>query len=344
MIKKTIIFMALIFFVGCSSMIGKNKLSKGIESYKIYGPSEKSILDLGQGLDYFQDSPTGIETFKAQHIQLVILKENILAKKIYNSNDLKNLRLYLLSSNFVNHLAPKIPNLNIDTRTLASDRRLITEIFEKNILNDKTEHLSRANKISKIRYYKKVLNVINSSSISNKVRNLEQDVTINIYVTTSSRNFYNYRNYRNSINLEYFIINSTEKRIGSNLGNYIFLRGYSRGLFTLPKNSYLINIDISDIDIRKIDLKEEKAFGDENKTIVTQKNSLSVKGGYEFLSFNGYKNIQYRPFNYNRNYEVKTIFDKNSIQYGNENQIIENILKDIFNDVVYKLNFIGYSL
>ncbi|MGL4687751.1 MAG: hypothetical protein ACRCVS_03585, partial [Fusobacteriaceae bacterium] len=306
MMKKTIFILTLIFFVGCSSIIGKNKLSKGVESYNMYGPSENSVLNLGQGLDYFQDSPLGIETFKTQHAQLAILKENILAKTTYSYKDLDDLRLYLLSSNFATHLASKVPTLNINTGTLVSDRHLITKIFEESILKEKTNNLLRAQKISRINYYKKILNVVKSSAISNKIRVLEQEVTVNIYIRTTSRSFYNYRNYRNSFNFEDYIYRATERRIDSSLGDYVFLRGYVIGSLPNTNNAYLIDLRVNSIDVKKISSREDNFSSDENKTVLIQNKSLFIEGGYNFYSLKGDKKGFYKSFSYDKKYEIKT--------------------------------------
>ncbi|MGL5123639.1 MAG: hypothetical protein ACRC6K_05715 [Fusobacteriaceae bacterium] len=343
MIKKTLIFIILIFFIGCSSLIGKNKITQGIESYNTGGPSEKSILDLGQGLGYYQNSPLGIQTFRTQHAQLVIFKENILAKTNYTYKDLENLRLYLLSSNFANNLASKVPELKIDTKSLPYDRELITKIFEDIILKEKTNLLSRTNKISKINYYKKILNVIKSPEILNKIKFLEQEVTINLYIRSSSGGIFSYRNYRNYFTFKNYISDATDKRINSSLGNYVFLRGYVSGTLPNVKNSYFIDIHINSFEIKRISSKKEKSSNDENKIILIEKKSLSLEGNYNLYSSKNGKNIFYKPFSYDRNYEIKTSFNNNFIDYRDEEKTIDDILTNIFNDIIYSLNFSNYS-
>ena len=182
----------LSFLLGCSAImtsIGNNKISNAINIYNSQGTTTDGTLELISGLDYSSESQVGISQYQKQYFEITNTKNNILKNKYFTKQDINALNLYLLTIEEFKKIHTKFPTIKIDYNDFNNSKVKITKIFEDFVLKDEKLYISRNQKIQNINFYKKMNKYINSYIINSTISNLENDVTINLYVGSSFRGF-----------------------------------------------------------------------------------------------------------------------------------------------------------
>lgn len=164
---------------------------------------------------------------------------------------------------------------------------------------------------------------INSYIINSTISNLENDVTINLYVGSSFRGF---------SQLDYLLTNSlmyaSDMNINRNLGNYIIFRGFNSFLKPNFKN-YFIDFNFSNVYTRTLETKEE--IKEKEKLFIVRK-KITISGYYKIYSQNSAPHTKY--FEFSENYTLKMREYNNSTFYDDERDILKNILEDKFSNII----------
>lgn len=325
-LKYFIISFALLFFLGCSAImtsIGNNKINNSIDIYNSRGITTDGTLELISGLDYAPDSQIGISQYKKQYLDITTTKNNILKNKYFSQRDINALNLYILTIEEFKKISPKIPEIKIDYNDFNKSKIKIKQIFEEFVLKDEKLYISRNQKIQNINYYKKINKYINSYVINSIILNLENDVTINLYIGSSFQSF---------SKLDYLVTNSlahaSDMNINRNLGNYIFFKGFTSFKADKSKN-YYIDFNFSNIYIRTLETKEE--VKENNKLFIARK-KITISGYYKIYSQNSTSYNKY--FEFNENYSIKMKENNGTTLFDDEYDIVKNILENKFSNII----------
>ena len=325
-LKYFIISFALLFFLGCSAImtsIGNNKINNSINIYNSRGTTTDGTLELISGLDYAPDSQIGISQYKKQYLDITTTKNNILKNKYFSQRDINALNLYILTIEEFKKISPKIPEIKIDYNDFNKSKIKIKQIFEEFVLKDEKLYISRNQKIQNINYYKKINKYINSYVINSIILNLENDVTINLYIGSSFQSF---------SKLDYLVTNSlahaSDMNINRNLGNYIFFKGFTSFKADKSKN-YYIDFNFSNIYIRTLETKEE--VKENNKLFIARK-KITISGYYKIYSQNSTSYNKY--FEFNENYSIKMKENNGTTLFDDEYDIVKNILENKFSNII----------
>lgn len=325
-LKYFIISFALLFFLGCSAImtsIGNNKINNSIDIYNSRGITTDGTLELISGLDYAPDSQIGISQYKKQYSDITTTKNNILKNKYFSQRDINALNLYILTIEEFKKISPKIPEIKIDYNDFNKSKIKIKQIFEEFVLKDEKLYISRNQKIQNINYYKKINKYINSYVINSIILNLENDVTINLYIGSSFQSF---------SKLDYLVRNSlahaADININRNLGNYIFFKGFTSFKADKSKN-YYIDFNFSNIYIRTLETKEE--VKENNKLFIARK-KITISGYYKIYSQNSTSYNKY--FEFNENYSIKMKENNGTTLFDDEYDIVKNILENKFSNII----------
>lgn len=326
-LKKGIFYFLLVFITGCSALmtsIGNSKVDDAINIYSTRGLTSDGTLQLISGLEYYPESQIGINQYRKQYLEITQLKNTIIKKKNFNQQDLNALNLYLLTIEEFRKIQPKIPTIAIDYNDFNRSKFEIIKIFENFISKDEKLNISRNQKIDNINFYKKLNKYINSYLINNIILNLQNDVTINLYITSSFRGF---------SGLDSLVTNSLMQASDMNpnrdLGNYIIFKGYND--FISPNfNNYFIDFNFSNVYIRVIETKEETK---DNHKIFIVKKRITVSGYYKVYSQNTIPAIKY--FEFSENYTLKTETNNSTTFYDDERDIVKTILKNKFSNIIH---------
>lgn len=325
-IKYIGISFILSFLLGCSAImtsIGNNKISNAINIYNSRGTTTDGTLELISGLEYSSESQIGISQYQKQYFEITNIKNNILKNKYFTKQDINALNLYLLTIEEFKKIQPKFPTIKIDYNDFNNSKVKITKIFEDFVLKDEKLYISRNQKIQNINFYKKINKYINSYIINSTISNLENDVTINLYVGSSFRGF---------SQLDYLLTNSlmhaSDMNINRNLGNYIIFRGFNS--FSKPNlKNYFIDFNFSNVYTRTLETKEE--IKEKEKLFIVRK-KITVSGYYKIYNQNSAPHTKY--FEFNENYTLKMREYNNSTFYDDERDILKNILEDKFSNII----------
>lgn len=324
--KYFIVGFALLFFLGCSAIItsiGNNKINNAINIYNSRGTTTDGTLELISGLDYAPDSQIGISQYQKQYLEITNIKNNILKNKVFSHQDINALNLYLLTVEEFKKINPKISNVKIDYNDFNNSKIKIIKIFEDFVLKDEKLYISRNQKIQNINYYKKMNKYINSYVINSIISNLENDVTINLYIGSTFKSF---------SKLDYLVTNSlihaSDMNINRNLGNYIIFRGFNSFKNSNLKN-YYIDFNFSNIYIRTLETKEE--VKENNKLFIVRK-KITISGYYKIYSSNSISHNKY--FEFNETYSVKIKENNGTTLFDDEYDIVKNILEDKFSNII----------
>ncbi|MCQ8211326.1 hypothetical protein NON08_01915 [Cetobacterium somerae] len=325
-LKYFIISFALLFFLGCSAImtsIGNNKINNSINIYNSRGITTDGTLELISGLDYAPDSQIGISQYKKQYSDITTTKNNILKNKYFSQRDINALNLYILTIEEFKKISPKIPEIKIDYNDFNKSKIKIKQIFEEFVLKDEKLYISRNQKIQNINYYKKINKYINSYVINSIILNLENDVTINLYIGSSFQSF---------SKLDYLVTNSlahaADINRNRNLGNYIFFKGFTSFKADKSKN-YYIDFNFSNIYIRTLETKEE--VKENNKLFIARK-KITISGYYKIYSQNSTSYNKY--FEFNENYSIKMKENNGTTLFDDEYDIVKNILENKFSNII----------
>lgn len=324
--KYFIVGFALLFFLGCSAImtsIGNNKINNAINIYNSRGTTTDGTLELISGLDYAPDSQIGISQYQKQYLEIKNIKNNILKNKVFSHQDINALNLYLLTVEEFKKINPKISNVKIDYNDFNNSKIKIIKIFEDFVLKDEKLYISRNQKIQNINYYKKMNKYISSYVINSIISNLENDVTINLYIGSTFKSF---------SKLDYLVTNSlihaSDMNINRNLGNYIIFRGFNSFKNSNLKN-YYIDFNFSNIYIRTLETKEE--VKENNKLFIVRK-KITISGYYKIYSSNSISHNKY--FEFNETYSVKIKENNETTLFDDEYDIVKNILEDKFSNII----------
>ncbi|MGL5797621.1 MAG: hypothetical protein ACRCYT_05370 [Cetobacterium sp.] len=316
----------IFIFTSCSAIlttIGNNKINNSINSYYSNGITPNGTLNLIAGLDLSPDSLIGINHYKKQYSEISELKNLILKKKVFLLQDINDLNLYLLTVEEFKKISLKLPTVKIDYNDYNFSKIIIKKIFEDFIYKNETKYFNRSQSIQNILYYKSLNNYINSSILQSIILNLENKVTINLYVSSSFRGF---------SKLEYLVTNSFLKvadyNFNRNLGDYIIFKGYSDFISPNSNNSF-IDFNFSNIYTRTIETNIEK--NGEN-TIFIAKKRITLTGFYNIYSPNN--SVTKKYFEFSENYTLKVKKYDESIFYDDERDILKDILEDKFNNII----------
>ncbi|MBC2850469.1 hypothetical protein H5J22_03290 [Cetobacterium sp. 8H] len=321
-----IFFISIFIFSGCSAImtsIGDSKINNSIKTYRNKGLTSAGMSELISGLDYSPNSVVGINEFKIQYNEISAIKNKILTKKNHTENDIDNLNLYLLTVEEFRKINPKIPTIKVDYNDFNNSKIKINQIFEKYVERDERFGLDRYRKLQKINYYNSLLNYINNYTISSIVKDLENQVTINLYIGSSFRGFSQLDTLMTNA-----LISAADQNINRNLGNYIFFRGYSY-ISKISSNNFFINIDFTDIDIVTLETSVDENNG--NKTFFKRK-KVFVSGVYKIYNNTPFPSI--KPFSFKDTYTIKTKKNDNSVYYDDERAILREILENNFSDMI----------
>ncbi|MGL5088952.1 MAG: hypothetical protein ACRC6Z_05800 [Cetobacterium sp.] len=325
-IKSTLFIFIIFIFTGCSaimSSIGNNKIQNSIKTYSINGLTAAGTLNLIAGLNLSPDSLIGISQYQKQYFEISEKKNNLIKQTYFSKNDLEYLNLYLLTIEEFKSIHSKFSTININYNDFNSSKIKITKIFEDFILKDEKIYINRIQKIQKINYYKTLKKYTNSYLINGSISNLERDVTINIYISSSFKGFSKLH-----FILENSLLYAADNNINRNLGNYVIFKGFSDFISSNSQN-YFIDFNFSDIYIRTLETIEETK--EENKIFVTKKR-VTVSGVYRIYSSNKKYNTKY--FDFSENYILKVRKYDDSIFYDDERDIIKNILQEKFSNII----------
>ncbi|WP_438585597.1 hypothetical protein [Cetobacterium sp.] len=330
-IKITLISIVLFFLTSCSAImtsIGNNKIDNSIKIYYSKGLTSEGTLDLISGLDYSPESAIGITQYQKQYIEITETKNRLLQNKYFSKADINTLNLYLLTVEEFRKIHAKFPTININYSDFNSSKLKITKIFEDFILKDEKIYIPRIQKIQNINYYKSLSKYVNSYIINSAISNLERDVTINLYISSSFRGF---------SRLDYLVTNSlvyaSDMNSDRNLGNYIIFKGFSNSISPNSKD-YFIDFNFSNVYIRTLDTREE--IKDKNKIFIANKR-VTISGFYKIYSPNRKTTTKY--FDFSENYTIRVRSYDHSTFYDDERDIIKEILEDKFSNIIrYDLN------
>ncbi|MGL5000300.1 MAG: hypothetical protein ACRC6J_01090 [Cetobacterium sp.] len=330
-IKITLLSIILFFLTSCSAIIesiGNSKIDNSIKIYYSRGLTSEGTLDLIFGLDYYPESGVGIAQYEKQYAEITSQKNRILQNRYFSTQDINSLNLYLLTVEEFKKIHSKFPTIKIDYNDFNSSKLKITKIFEDFILKDENIYITRIQKIQNINYYKILRKYVNSYIINSSIDNLERDVTINLYISSSFRGF---------SKLDYLVTNSlvyaSDMNSNRNLGNYIIFKGFSNSIVPSSKD-YFIDFNFSNVYIRTLDTREE--VKDKNKIFIANKR-VTISGFYKVYSPNRKTTTKY--FDFSENYTIRVRSYDHSTFYDDERDIIKDILEDKFSDIIrYDLN------
>ncbi|MGL4308305.1 hypothetical protein [Cetobacterium sp. SF1] len=329
--KKKLWILPLFFlFFGCSAImhrIGESDIEDGIAIYQKRGLTTDGFRELTSGLEYAPDSLRGIENLNIQYKQLLDQTNRLLKQKTYTVADLNALKLYLYGSDRYIALEKKIPQLSLDNNILYNNKIKIGKVFENYVLNQNYQGLSRRSKIDKIFYFKSLITYIPNNKIRQVITQLEQEVSINLYLTSNGRNGYS------PIDIQNILVGVADRYKNRDLGNYIYFKGYNYYNQYYGNNSYLVDVSFYRFETPLLELSERKEqIG--NKIIISQKKKLILTGEYKVINPRTYKVIDVRPINIEQNYTVEMTKTDNTITFSNENDILRKILEDKFSDIL----------
>lgn len=316
----------LTLFLGCSAIrtsIGNNKISNSISTYNSRGTTTDGTLELIAGLEYVPESQAGIAQYQKQYFEITNIKNNILKNKYFTKHDIDTLNLYLLTVEEFRKIHSKFPTVKIDYNDFNSSKIKITKIFEDFVLKDEKLYINRNQKIQNLNFYIKINKYINSYVINSIILGLENDVTVNLYISSSFRGF---------SKLDYLVTNSliyaSDMNTNRNLGNYIIFRGFNSFVNHNPKN-YFIDFNFSHIYTRVLE-KEIERRGNEKIFVVRKK--VTVSGYYKVHTQSSVPYTKY--FEFNENYTLRMREYNNSTFYDDERDILKNILENRFSSII----------
>lgn len=326
-IKYIGISFILIIFLGCSAIktsIGNNRISDAINIYNSRGTTTDGTLKLISGLDYSPESQVGIFQYQKQYFEITNIKNNILKNRYFSKQDLDTLNLYLLTVEEFKKIHTKFPTIHIDFNDFNTSKVKITKIFEEFVLNDEKLYVTRNQKIQKINFYKKINTYVNSYIINSIILNLENDVTVNLYIGSSFKAF-------SPLNhlLTNSLVRASNKNINRYLGDYIIFKGFNS--FSKPNfKNYFVDFDFISIYIRTLETKKEIK---EKEEIFIVRKKISVSGYYKIYNQSPVPPTKF--FEFSETYTLKTKKYNNSISYDDEKDILQNILEDRFTKFIH---------
>ena len=324
--KYFIFSFALLLLFGCSAImtsIGNNKINNAINIYNSRGITSDGTLELISGLDYVPDSQIGISQYQKQYLEVTTIKNNTLKNKFFSQQDINLLNLYLLTIEEFKKTNTKIPNVTIDYSDFNRSKIKITKVFEDFVLKDEKLYISRNQKIQNINYYKKMNKYINSYVINSVILNLENDVTINLYIGSSFKSFSKLDHLVTSS-----LIHASDTNINRNLGNYIIFKGFN-SFKNYNFKDYYIDFNFSSVYIRTLETKEE--IKENNKLFIARK-KITVSGYYKIYSPTSTTQSKY--FEFNETYSIKMKKDNDTTLFDDEYNIVKNILENRFSNII----------
>lgn len=325
-VKYIFISFSFVLFLGCSAImtsIGNNKITNAINTYNSRGTTTDGTLELISGLDYAPDSQLGVTQYQKQYLEITGIKNNILNNKNFSHQDINALNLYLLTIEEFEKIHSKVPNIKIDYNDFNRSKIKINKIFEEFVLKDEKLYISRNQKIQNINYYKRMNKYLNSYVINNVILNLENDVTVNLYISSSFRSF---------SKLDYLVTNSlvhaSDMNINRNLGNYVIFKGF-KSYVTPNQKNYYIDFNFSNVYIRTLETREETK--EDNKIFIARK-KITLSGYYKIYSQNSSSYNKY--FEFNETYSIRIKENNGTTLFDDEYDIIKNILEDKFSNLI----------
>lgn len=338
--RKKIILIPIFFILfGCSAImhsIGESDINKGMEIYRQRGLTTDGINYLTSGLQNAPNSILGIDSLKLQYMELNNSLDKIYKKTQYTRDDINRLKLYLFTSERYMELGKKIPQLYFDSNLYFNNKMKIQNIFEKYVIDDKIEIKNRQEKIGRITYYRSLVEYIQSYKIQEKIKKMEQEVTVNLVLQSSLRNnFYN-------PNIQNTLLHVSERYKNKNIGNYIYLRGFSSYVNYFQNNVYIVEFEISNFDIVTLEMKEKDEI--DGKKSFIEKKKLMLWGQYKVIDPKLNRIIEIKPIKIDEKYEIKVEKGNNKISFSDENEIINKIMEKQFGDIIlYKLKNISIN-
>lgn len=330
--KKYILGICLsFFFFGCSNLftaIGNRDIENSVRIYTVRGLTTDGTRELIDGLNYLPQSVIGINQFNKQYKEITKIKNETLLKRALSERDINSLKLYLYTVEEYSKLRDKPVGINIDYSDYRVSKEKISRAFDKYVLKNKKNLFSRNEKINRISFYRGMNTYIRSGVIENTVKELQQEVSRNIYINTNARYYSRLERLANNIFIE-----TANSNLNRDLGNYTYFRGFRRPQ-RYSKNDYYIEVYFDNIYVTDIERKEEKGF--DNSQIFLDKKRLTVNGTYKI--YNNFNLYNIRTFDFSENYTVKTEIKGDSESYSDESKEIREILKKKFNDlIIYKM-------
>ncbi|MGL4671025.1 hypothetical protein [Cetobacterium sp.] len=329
--KIALLSFTLLLLSSCSAImtsIGNSKIDNALKIYYSRGLTSEGTSDLISGLDYVPDSGVGIAQYQKQYAEITSQKNRVLQNRYFSTQDINSLNLYLLTVEEFRKIHSKFPTVKIDYNDFNSSKLKITKIFEDFVLKDEKIYIPRNQKIQNINYYKILNKYVNSYIINSAITDLERDVTINLYVSSSFRGF---------SRLDYLVTNSlvyaSDMNRNRNLGDYVIFKGFSNSIMPTSKD-YFIDFNFSNVYIRTLETREE--VKDKNKIFVARKR-VTISGFYKVYSPNKKTTTKY--FDFSENYTIRVRSYDHSTFYDDERDIIKDILEDKFSNIIrYDLN------
>ena len=328
--KKLWILPLFFLFFSCSAIthrIGESNIEKGIAIYQKRGLTTDGFRELIDGLECAPDSLKGIESLNFQYSQLLEQTNRLLEQKTYTIADLNALKLYLYASDRYITLEKKVPQLSLNRNVLYNNKIKIAKVFEDYVLNQKFDGLSRQVKLEKIFYFKSLITHIPNSKIREVITKLEQEISINLYITSNSNNRYV------PVDIQNILIGVADRYKNKDLGNYIYFRGYNYFNQSYANNAYLVELSFYRFETPLLEISERKQ-NTGSKTIISQQKKLILTGEYKIINPKTYKVIEIKPINIENKYTLEMIKTDNTTTFSNEREILKKILEEKFRELM----------
>lgn len=334
-----ILTISLSLLSGCSALgkfIGESKIQQGIEEYSKTGVSYKSLDNLISGLDYFPDSPVGVENLKKQYSDFSHMKNNIYNSRNYSLDNLRKLELYLSITEKITALSTKLPALFSTPDNILEERNKFSDFLDTHLSTMRVTPVRNEN-IVFLKSYEGFAKFSNSQLLRNKIHELTSAVTIR-YVTSLRFNPYLTR-----YDLPFIFKKVSHENSSSNNRNmdrnYIqFLGNLDSYSLNSLRDVNLVQIDISSFSINTIESKLLEKSTATSKFFREDK-TLTIRGTYRLFNSNSHSRnslngVELNVFEFKKDFSTEIEKVGNSIRRSDEKEVVEEILERFFYEII----------
>lgn len=332
-----ILTLSLSLLTGCSALgkfIGESKIQQGMEEYSKTGVSYNSLDNLISGLDYFPDSPDGVENLKKQYSDFSHMKNSIYNSRTHSLDNLKKLESYLVITEKIDRLSTKLPTLSSITDNILEERNKFSVFLDTHLSTMRISPVRNENIIF-LKNYEGFSKFSNSQLLRSKIQELTSAVTIR-YVASLRFNPYLTR-----YDLPYIFKKVSHENSSSN--NRYLDRNYIQFLGNLDSYSLdsmrdvnLVQIDISSLSINTTESKLLEKSNASSKFFREDK-TLTIRGTYKLFnssSRNLLSGVELNVFEVKKEFSTEIERVGNGIRKSDEKEVVEEILERFFYEII----------
>lgn len=328
-------------FTGCSTIskyIGENKIEQGIDDYVKNGVSHRSLETLISGLDYFPESPVGIENLKVQYENFNHLKNAIYNSKNFNFENLKKIESYLVITGQITNLSKKLPLLGSVLPNFPEEKNKFSNFLNIHLKNSSISNKRKEN-IYLLKNYENFARFSSSLMLNNRISDLKNAVTIK-YVSNLR-----VRPNLNRYDLKYLFKKVSHENVLFTSRDYIQFLGNLDSVNNITRDIQVLQIDIFSFDIISLNSELLENSNKDSKFFKESK-TLAIRGVYKIFDTQSRFPLigtELNTFEFKKDFSFEIEQIGNKIKKSDEKEVVEQILEDFFyriikNEIPYELD------